>query len=279
MKMIKRISFRDAGKALTLLVLGGGVFILGSCANSGSLAPAPSEAYFLEESDSNRTVTTKPLASERRVERTGIATGWGREVGSSMNYTDFVRNSATPANVSTIRYNDLEGARSMGVNLRHEGDEMQKTAGGLLEWGMTSGWGGLDNYWWRGGRFVVGKKGREYEIKIKNLSNARMEIVLSVDGLDVIDGKPASTKKRGYIINPRQTLVVKGFRTSHEAVATFKFSSVDGSYANLRHGETRNVGVVGMAVFYEKGATPGAEAVRRGAARAFAEAPLIRARD
>ncbi len=30
-----------------------------------------------------------------------------------------------------------------------------------------------------------------------------MEVVLSVDGLDVIDGRPASFRKRGYIILSR----------------------------------------------------------------------------
>lgn len=211
--------------------------------------------------------------------RTGIATGFGREVGSAMTYTDFVRASSTPKYLTTIRYNDSEGAKAMGVDRSTKGKGLQKAAGGLIEWGMTSGWGSLDNYWWRGGRFVIGKKGREYQLKVRNLSTARLEVVLSVDGLDVIDGQSASTKKRGYIISPGKTLVVKGFRTSQDSVASFKFSSVSSSYANLRHGNTRNVGVIGMALFTQKGAEPWAETNHRGGARAFAEAPNMRARD
>ena len=126
---------------------------------------------------------------------------------------------------------------------------------------------------------MIGKKGRSYQLKIKNLSNVRLEAVMSVDGLDVIDGSSASVKKRGYIVNPGQTLVVKGFRTSNEAVASFKFSSVSSSYANLKHGNTRNVGVVGLALFTEKGSLPYSDTNQRGKARAFAEAPNIRARD
>lgn len=216
---------------------------------------------------------------EAKKARTGIATGWGREVGSVMTYTDFVRSGSKPSYLTTIRYNDSDGAKSMGVDMRTKGKSMQKAAGGLIEWGMTSGWGGLNNYWWRGGRFVIGKKGREYQLKVKNISSARIEVVMSVDGLDVIDGQPASTKKRGYIINPGKTLTVKGFRTSHEAVATFKFSSVSGSYANLRHGNTRNVGVVGLALYTEKGREPWVETRQRDGARAFADAPNVRARD
>ena len=72
---------------------------------------------------------------------------------------------------------------------------------------------------------------------------------------------------------------MKGFRISHEKVATFRFSSVNSSYANLRHGRTRNVGIVGLALFTEKGKEPGAEIRARQGARPFAEAPMIRARD
>lgn len=215
----------------------------------------------------------------RKVERPGIATGWGREISSSMSYSDFQRASPKPKYVTTIRYNDEEGAKEMGVDRRTSGSGMQKAAGGLIEWGMSSGWGMLDNYWWRGGRFVIGKKGRDYQLKIKNVSNVRLEVVMSVDGLDVIDGAAASTKKRGYIIGPGKTLSVKGFRTSEAKVASFKFSSVSGSYANLRHGDTRNVGVVGLALFTEKGREPFSELNIRNGARPFAEAPTVRARD
>ena len=212
-------------------------------------------------------------------ERTGIATGWGKEIESPIGYTDFKRAMAKPKYVSLIRYNDSDGAREMGVDRRMSGGGMQKTAGGMLEWGLHSGWSMLDNYWWRGARFVIGKKGRDYRLRVKNLSDARLEVVLTVDGLDVIDGKAGSTKKRGYIIGAGEILEVKGFRISHEKVVTFRFSSVNSSYANLRHGRTRNVGVVGLALFTEKGKEPGAEIRARQGARPFAEAPMIRARD
>ena len=122
-----------------------------------------------------------------------------------------------------------------------------------------------------------------WSLLVKNRSKSRLEAVLSVDGLDIIDGKTGSMKKRGYLVYPGKTLELKGFRTSHEAVAAFKFSSVGNSYANLRHGETRNVGVLGLAVFAEKGVDPWfptwREAQRRDGARAFAEGPLYRARN
>jgi hypothetical protein len=83
-----------------------------------------------------------------------------------------------------------------------------------------------------------------------------LEIVLSVDDLDVIDGRPASLRKRGYVIEPNRQLVVDGFRQSTEAVAAFRFSPVRESYANEKYRNTRNVGIIGIAVFNERGTFP-----------------------
>jgi hypothetical protein len=104
--------------------------------------------------------------------------------------------------------------------------------------------------------FVVGEEGRRYSIVVRNLSDLRLEIVLSVDGLDVIDGRPSSFRKRGYIIDPHRQLTVEGFRQSTEAVAAFRFGPVRESYAQQKYGDTRNVGVIGAAVFNERGTNP-----------------------
>ncbi len=104
--------------------------------------------------------------------------------------------------------------------------------------------------------FVVGEEGRRYSIVVRNQSDLRLEVVLSVDGLDVIDGRAASVRKRGYVIPARQTLVVEGFRQSTEAVAAFRFGPVRESYAQEKYHNTRNVGVIGVAVFNEEGTFP-----------------------
>lgn len=48
-----------------------------------------------------------------------------------------------------------------------------------------------------GRRFVLGAVGERYRIRIVNPTPARVEAVVSVDGLDAIDGRPASFAKRG----------------------------------------------------------------------------------
>jgi hypothetical protein len=100
-------------------------------------------------------------------------------------------------------------------------------------------------------RFVLGQAGERYRVKIVNPTPTRIEAVISVDGLDAIDGRPADASKRGYIIAPYGETIVDGWRTSLSTVATFRFSSVGESYAG-RKGRDRNVGVVGVAFFRER---------------------------
>jgi hypothetical protein len=100
-------------------------------------------------------------------------------------------------------------------------------------------------------RFVLGETGKAYRVKIVNPTPARIEAVVSVDGLDAIDGRAADLSKRGYIVPPYGETIVDGWRTSLSTVATFRFSSVGESYAG-RKGRDRNVGVVGVAFFRER---------------------------
>jgi hypothetical protein len=79
-----------------------------------------------------------------------------------------------------------------------------------------------------------------------------MEVVSSVDGLDVMSGQPASVRRRGYLLLPYETLEIDGFRESESTVASFRFGRVSDSYA-ARQGSARDVGVIGLALFSERG--------------------------
>jgi hypothetical protein len=107
----------------------------------------------------------------------------------------------------------------------------------------------------QGQRFVLGALGERYRIRIVNPTPARVEAVVSVDGLDAIDGKPASVGKRGYVIPAFGDVTVDGWRTSLDAVAAFRFSSVREAYAT-RTVSDRNVGVIGVAFFRENPPPP-----------------------
>ncbi len=191
-------------------------------------------------------------------ERPGLATGFGESTRSPWFRQSFVRAASKPAGTGVVYYNNREGIDAM-TGSKRKVDGVETAAGEMVEWGIKGGFGYLPTYktyGWDSRRFVTGKQGSEYSIVLKNRCKSRLEVVLSVDGLDVIDGKAASFSKRGYVIAPDETLEVKGWRTGPETVARFQFSSVAGSYANLSTGEHRNVGVIGLAVFTEKGVDP-----------------------
>jgi hypothetical protein len=110
----------------------------------------------------------------------------------------------------------------------------------------------LPTFYSSGRAYVLGSIGERYRIRVSNPTSRRVEAVVSVDGLDAIDGRPASfDDKRGYVIPAYGEITIDGFRTSLDQVATFRFSSVRDSYA-ARQGEARNVGVIGVAFFPER---------------------------
>jgi hypothetical protein len=104
----------------------------------------------------------------------------------------------------------------------------------------------------KGGRYyVLGDDGDRYLIRVSNPTANRVEAVVTVDGLDVIDGENGDLRKRGYVVPAYGELRIEGFRTSTEDVATFRFSSVGDSYAGKK-GKARNVGVIAVAIFEEE---------------------------
>ncbi|HEY6002168.1 MAG TPA: hypothetical protein VIV57_04780 [Anaeromyxobacter sp.] len=109
----------------------------------------------------------------------------------------------------------------------------------------------LPTYFHDGRVYVLGSLGRRYMVRVRNGSPRRVEVVVSVDGRDVIDGRPAAFSKPGYVVNPWGEVLIDGYRLSEAAVAAFRFGTVPRSYA-ARMGDARDVGVIGVAVFPER---------------------------
>lgn len=99
--------------------------------------------------------------------------------------------------------------------------------------------------------FIESREDTEYTIEIKNNNWFRVEAVVSVDGLSVITGNPASKADSGYIVNGNDKLVIKGFRKSNDEVGAFKFTKKERSYA-AEKGDKSNVGVIAVAIHREK---------------------------
>jgi hypothetical protein len=103
-----------------------------------------------------------------------------------------------------------------------------------------------------GETYVLGQLGSHYTLRISNHTGRRIEAVVSVDGRDAIDGRPADWRsKRGYLVPGWGSVDIEGWRISHSQAAAFRFSSVPDSYA-ARTGSARDVGVIGVAVFPER---------------------------
>ena len=104
----------------------------------------------------------------------------------------------------------------------------------------------------RSASYVLGGEGRRYVLRVHNRSPRRVEVVATVDGLDVMDGKPGDYKnKRGYLIEAYGSVDIDGWRLSDREAAAFRFAPIAESYA-AKSGSTRNVGVIGVAVFPER---------------------------
>lgn len=102
--------------------------------------------------------------------------------------------------------------------------------------------------WHEGRAYVVGRPGAEYRLLIRNRTAEDLLAVVSVDGVNVLDGQAASVDQGGYVLRPWESLAIGGWRKSLDETAAFYFTSLGDSYAG-RTGRPANVGVVGMAVF------------------------------
>ena len=100
--------------------------------------------------------------------------------------------------------------------------------------------------------YVEAPPSGEYRVRLYNSSPSRREAVISVDGINVLDGKDAGFSGPGYVLTPWQTVEIPGWSRGKNKVAAFTFEAEDGSYAAKTGRGTRNVGVIGVAVFEER---------------------------
>jgi hypothetical protein len=97
---------------------------------------------------------------------------------------------------------------------------------------------------------LQGRSGDLYRLAFTNQARRTVEVVATVDGLDVIGGRPGTIANRGYVVRPGERLVIEGFRKSEDEVAAFRFATPDDAYAaNTPQGDPRNIGVIGVALF------------------------------
>lgn len=113
----------------------------------------------------------------------------------------------------------------------------------------------LSAHYFRGEYWVAGRPGARYSIRVRNRAAGRILAVASVDGVNVLSGATAGYDQEGYIFSPGQEYEITGWRKSQSEVAAFTFTDASNSYAE-RTGRPANVGVIGVAVFFERAVPP-----------------------
>lgn len=222
-------------------------------------APAPA-APMAEHAGRSEMAPGKSARLPAPQDRPGLGTQWGETRSSSVRDVEFVRaDSDRPFAAMTLHYNDRKGVVALARREADRGEAQAvsargfDTSGGVVTVSLRGEDGEpLDAFRVRDRTFIIGEEGERYSIVLTNRTSARIEAVATVDGLDVINGSSGSLSNRGYVIMPFGSVEIDGFRRSERAVAAFRFAGVGESYA-AQMGAPRNVGVIGVALFSERG--------------------------
>ena len=138
-------------------------------------------------------VAVNPYPSPAPDERPGLGTSWGEQVYSPATMQPFVRAAAAPWAAIALHYNDRDGVLAHAAYLGGQMTPLEVYAGdGSIGIALVDENGTLLSGINSAGRaLIAGNDGERYRIVVRNGTSARFEIVASVDGNDVIDGKPA----------------------------------------------------------------------------------------
>lgn len=185
-----------------------------------------------------------------------LGTQWGEGLESKTRTVVAKRLSAQPDDTASLGYNEA-GAVRRAVGSNPERRLNLLLADGDVEWSVLDetgsplplqrarrGSGGDDMF------RLAGVEGSRYTLRFRNLSERSYEVIATVDGLDVLNGRPGSLRNGGYVLGPMQALTIEGFRKSESEVAAFRFAMPGRAYAaNTEAGDVRNIGVIGAALF------------------------------
>jgi hypothetical protein len=222
-------------------------------------ATAPATSGASGESSASRRAPREESADVAPSQRPGLGTEWGETRYSHVTDVPFLRaDEDTPFAIASLRYDDRKGVEAL-ASFHARTSPLSPwihdvpAANGAVTVSVRDGRGSpLDARRVGDRTYVVGRAGDRYAIVLSNHTRHRFEAVATVDGLDVINGRAGSLENRGYLLEPFSSLEIDGFRQSSEAVAAFRFGKVADSYA-AQTGSARDVGVIGVAFFAERG--------------------------
>jgi len=101
---------------------------------------------------------------------------------------------------------------------------------------------------------TVGAWGDEpFEIKFRNNTKNKIQVKVSVDGTDVLTGKPADTEVSNnmWVVQGHSDLNLKAWPETKNGGAQFVFTHADKSVALNTHGDMSSKGIIAVAVYEE----------------------------
>ena len=110
----------------------------------------------------------------------------------------------------------------------------------------------LPEYHHDGATWVEGRSGSDYVLRLRNRTGKRVEVVVTVDGINVVNAEEGSAAGTGYVLGPYQTTDIKGFLRDAAHAAAFTFGAGGDAYRTKLGRDAVNLGVIGAAVFEEK---------------------------
>ncbi len=101
--------------------------------------------------------------------------------------------------------------------------------------------------------YLEAKKHQNYKIRLKNNTNKRVGVVVTVDGRNIITGARSelARNERMVILKPYQRTTLKGWQTAKNRANRFFFTNSTNSYADAWNDHSA-MGVIATAVYFEQ---------------------------
>ena len=96
-------------------------------------------------------------------------------------------------------------------------------------------------------------KGRNYSLEVTNKTGRRVGVLIAVDGLNVVSGERSSLSRNEsmYVLDPWESAVIRGWRTSLNDVRRFVFVDEERSYAERTGQANGDMGWIRVLAFRE----------------------------
>ena len=97
-------------------------------------------------------------------------------------------------------------------------------------------------------------QGRNYSVVLHNNTDRRIGVLVAVDGLNVVNGERSSMSRNEsmYVLDPRETTEIRGWRTSLRDIRRFLFVDEERSYAERTGQANGDMGWIRVLAFNEQ---------------------------